>query len=158
MSSDTINVADKVPSNSMAQFSANNQLVTGALSDIWALITKLLSLNMIDEVTKIIDMLFINDSKYTVAQLKQEIIAILGKLGIIANGQPVAPKLALSGDLPEVAAMKSAGPVTSDKVLHHLQAKGVNVAKLSPAELWAYVQIGINAGLTFLQKLLDSRK
>lgn len=156
MSSDTINVADKVPSNSLAQFSASDKLVGGVLSDVWALITKLLSLNMIDEVTKIIDMLFINDSKYTVAQLKQEIIAILAKLGIIANGQPVAPRLALDGDMPE--AMKSAEPMTSDKVVRHLQSKGVNVAKLSPAELWVYVQIGINAGFTFLQRWLDSRK
>lgn len=146
MSMDSLNVG---------QAQNEYDLFTGGISQLWPLIRKLISMNIIDDAMKLLDMIFSSPEKYTVAQLKAELAITLKKLNINADGRPLAPRLMLSDeDAPEIRAMTSRKPI-SGEVINHLEALGVNVNLLSDSLVLGLINIAGRYGLPYIQRPID---
>lgn len=146
----SVNVADLFSDAGQRQYVNDTALVTAGISDIWALIRKLMSSNLISDAVTLLDM-WTNDGKYTLAQFKTAIRSVLAKLNIVNDGQPVAPRLSAGV---EDGTVVGKAP-TAEDVMRHLVAKGIKTQFLPPAMIWALIELGIRFGLPFLEKLID---
>ncbi len=139
----------------ISQAQNDYELFTGGISQLWPLIRKLISMNVIDDAMKLLDMLFSSPEKYTVAQLKSEISIILGKININADGRPIAPRLMLSEeDAPETRAMTTRKPIGGE-VINHLEAMGVHLNLLSDSLILGLINIAARYGLPYIQRPID---
>lgn len=155
--SNTINVADQVEKHPLedvsVQLEMQTKLFANALSDIWAIITKLLTMNLFSDVAKLIDMIFTNPGSYTVAQLKSQIMESLAKLKIFPDGTPIAPKLVIEDEKFKLSLAK---PATKPEAAL-MVSNATNAAELNPAGWWALVQMGLKSGLDLLKAYLEWR-
>lgn len=152
MAGETINVNDQLTTEASDQIINDQIMVTGGIGDMLDVIRKLLTMNIITDALKLMDM-WQNDNKFTLHDFKQAVRDALAKLGILSDGQPVAPKLKM-GDEVDVRVGKIKKPSSAD-VMTHLRAKGVNVTALPSSMIAGLIQLAIRYGLPLIETLVD---
>lgn len=153
MASETINVNDQMTLEASGQLMNDQIMVTGGIGDMLDMIRKLLSMNLITDALKLLDM-WQNDSKFTLHDFKTAVRDALVKLGVLSDGQPVAPKLKMDNDEADVRVAKIKKPSVED-VMVHLRAKGVNTGALPSSMIAQLIQLAINYGLPLIETLIE---
>lgn len=152
MANETVNVNDAIELESSDVITKDMVMVTGGIGDMLALIRKLLSMNLISDALKLMDM-WQNDNKYTLHDFKTAIREALVKLGVLSDGQPVAPRLNMDDDV-DVRVAKIKRP-SREEVVRHLRAKGVKVQFIPPTMLAILIQLAIQFGLPLIEAIID---